>query len=217
MKRVLCLLAALLLLAATSGCKDKSNPKITRINVSETCGVVPLEVEVYGAASGGNESGDATGGVNNLTYTWDFGDGTSSTSIAYHEYTQPGMYTITLTVSDDDGGKDSSSVMVQAIGDSLAVEASFAPAAVTTATPVDFDFRASSCAINPDVPDDYVRLNPMWTVFDPALPDGQAVYHDRAPRHQFADPGTYDVRLNVYYPAWDVYRNVDLQVEVAAP
>src|SRR5690606_23324322 len=46
-------------------------------------------------------------GVNDtLTYTWDFGDGTPTVSGANvtHAFADEGVYTVTLTVSDGDGG-----------------------------------------------------------------------------------------------------------------
>jgi hypothetical protein len=46
----------------------------------------------------------AQGSSTNLTFAWDFGDGTttspSSNPIAYHPYTASGSYTVTVTVSD---------------------------------------------------------------------------------------------------------------------
>ncbi|MCO4769605.1 MAG: PKD domain-containing protein [Deltaproteobacteria bacterium] len=47
-------------------------------------------------------------GVNDvLTYSWDFGDGTSGTgNSAFHAYTEDGVYTVTVTVDDGDGGTD---------------------------------------------------------------------------------------------------------------
>ncbi|MFC1488077.1 PKD domain-containing protein [Thermoproteota archaeon] len=39
-----------------------------------------------------------------ISYTWSFGDGTAETGIVVtHTYTEPGFYSITLTVSDNDG------------------------------------------------------------------------------------------------------------------
>lgn len=43
----------------------------------------------------------ATGGADDLTYTWDFGDGTTSTGdAAAHQYLIPGRYTVKLTASN---------------------------------------------------------------------------------------------------------------------
>lgn len=215
MKRLMSLLAALLVLTAFAGCKDETEPEITRINVSQDCGVVPLSVEVYGAASGGDESGDPTGGVNNLEYRWDFGDGTAATSIAYHEYATPGDYTITLTVTDPAGKTAKDEVMVSAIADSLTMSATMTPdTGIDVTTPVTFNFRAGSCAVDPDLDDDYVKLAPTWRVTDPAFPDGVAVYYGRTPTHTFSAPGTYDVHLNVHFAEWAVFRNLTMQVTV---
>ena len=42
-----------------------------------------------------------------VSYLWDFGDGTSGTgAIVNHSYLESGVYTTTLTVTDDDGGTD---------------------------------------------------------------------------------------------------------------
>ncbi len=47
-------------------------------------------------------SGDSDGSIS--AYAWDFGDGQSGTGVnASHEYAAPGSYTVTLTVTDDDG------------------------------------------------------------------------------------------------------------------
>jgi len=222
MKHLICLLLVLLVATVFAGCKEETSPKITRINVSQDCGVVPLRIEVYGTASGGDESGDPTGGVNNLDYVWDFGDGTGATSISYHEYTTPSppdsFYVITLTVTDPDGKTDKSQAEVVAIADSLHIEATMTPdTGITTATPVMFDYTAKTCGVDPDFDQDYVKLSPAWHVMDPAFPDGEVVYYGRTPTHTFAAPGTYDVRLNVFYAEWSVYRNVDLQVTVTGP
>ncbi len=59
-----------------------------------------------------NESSYDTDGYI-ISYLWEFGDGQNSTEqMAEHVYTGPGTYTVTLTVTDDKGGTDSTSAEI---------------------------------------------------------------------------------------------------------
>ena len=55
-------------------------------------------------------------GNDTLTYTWDFGDGspsvTSDQSSVTHTYTDGGIYTVTLTISDERGGSTTDTLQV---------------------------------------------------------------------------------------------------------
>ena len=58
----------------------------------------PAEIVMFN----GNGSTDADGTI--VTYLWDFGDGSSASGQSVtHQYTTGGAYTVTLTVTDDDG------------------------------------------------------------------------------------------------------------------
>ncbi len=60
----------------------------------------------------GAQSLDRDGNV--TKYSWNFGDGTSSLGIqASHTYKSLGLFTTTLTVTDDDGASSSASVLIQ--------------------------------------------------------------------------------------------------------
>lgn len=48
-----------------------------------------------------------------VSYAWDFGDGaTASGAVVRHAYGSPGVYTVTLTVTDNDGTSDSDTLVV---------------------------------------------------------------------------------------------------------
>lgn len=64
----------------------------------------------------GSSSTDSNG--DELSYSWEFGDGSSATGEnVSHSYTDPGDYTVTLTVDDGNGGTDTNtqSITVEAV------------------------------------------------------------------------------------------------------
>ncbi len=209
---LLLLIVFLLMFVLLSGCKDDPKPQFTRIQVTPACGVAPMQVEGYAIVTGGNESGSATGGNNNLDISWDFGDGNSSnTSLAYNQYNQPGDYTVTASAKDPDGAVAVTSFPVRVLADSLVINAfSNAGEATTTADTIQFDLRAESCDINPDNVGDYVKMIYRWRMGDA----GHHVYTSRNPVFRYSQPGEYTVRLAVTYPAWAVTRYDVLNVTV---
>ena len=212
MKRTILFLAAAAVALAVFGCSDENKPTITRLIASPTCGVAPLAIEVYGVASGGNETGPATGGNNNLEFTWDFGDGTSSTSISYHTYQNPGRYVIRLHVEDPDGNSAEDTVSVYVIPDSLIINAFVEPTGpVTTADTLHFDFTAESCGVDPASTTDRASyVTQRWNMGD------GTVYTGPSPRHTYAEPGSYEVVLTASYTGWAVTRRTTLTVDVTA-
>ncbi len=62
----------------------------------------------------GEQSYDPDGSID--SYLWEFGDGTTGSDVnVTHTYLAPGQYTITLTVWDDAGATDSSSVELRVV------------------------------------------------------------------------------------------------------
>lgn len=219
-------LPALLMLAllAVTGCDDETEPEFTRVVVSPQCGVVPLEIEGYAAASGGNEGGDPTGGNNNLEITWNFDDGaSSSTSIAYHIYDEAGDYLIEVTAKDPDGKTAQAFVPVTVRADTLDVAAGSNfhgdlinpgdEGIVETGQLIFFDVTASACGIDPQVDDDYRQLSFVWSMNDGT---GQE-YYTRRPVYSFDTAGEYTVNVAVALPALACTRHSSLTFTVVDP
>ena len=71
---------------------------VVAISANPVSGSAPLMVDF---------SSTVTGGEAPFTYAWDFGDGGNSPAAnPSHTYTIPGMFTITLQVTDNDGDFD---------------------------------------------------------------------------------------------------------------
>ena len=71
-------------------------------------GIAPLLVNFDGSASH-----DPDGEI--ISYDWDFGDGTiGSEDTVSHTFSDPGVYTVTLTVTDDQGATGSDTIQITA-------------------------------------------------------------------------------------------------------
>lgn len=112
---------AVALLALSAGCEEDSVPQITQFEAEPSCDIITshddgdyLEVRFFARASGGNGKSDPTGANSPLDWNWEFGDGAGAGNIVnpVHRYTEPGEYTIRLTVTDDDGDTDEQTVRI---------------------------------------------------------------------------------------------------------
>ena len=134
----------------------------------------------------GSGSTDPDGSI--ATYSWSFGDGTGDTGVvAWHRFTAPGTYLVTLTVQDDDGVNDSTSQAIQVGATNLPPTAAFtySPASLGVAEWGRFDGTGSSD------PDGTIS-GYTWSFGDGTSPVGGSIVY-----HQFAAPGTYLVTLTV--------------------
>ena len=85
-----------------------NRPPVAVVSSSPTPASGPAPLRVGFSSEG---SMDADG--DSITYSWDFGDGAISTeSDPLHEYSAPGSYTATLTVSDGRGGLGSAAIEI---------------------------------------------------------------------------------------------------------
>ncbi|MGH2948247.1 MAG: PKD domain-containing protein, partial [Solirubrobacteraceae bacterium] len=81
---------------------------VARASASRDSGPTPLEVSFTGETSS-DPDGDE------ITFLWDFGDGATSEEVnPTHTFTEPGVYTVRLTVTDSTGRSSSSNVTITA-------------------------------------------------------------------------------------------------------
>ncbi len=94
------------------GATDVNNTTVTVLNVPPTADAGPDQTVYAGDLVIFN--GSVTDpGCDNLTYEWEFGDGTNATGMnTTHIYFDKGNYTVTFTVTDDDGGVGTDTVII---------------------------------------------------------------------------------------------------------
>jgi PKD repeat protein len=137
------------------------------------------------AAFSGSQSIDTASDKPLLTYHWDFGDGTFGNGIGTsHVYTKAGTYTVTLTVTDNDGATDA---------DALTVTVSnVAPTAnAGSDQTVNEDETVFFAGTASDTPTDKQTLQYSWTFGDGSIGTG------RNPVHSYPSAGEYIVTLTV--------------------
>jgi len=90
------------------------------INVTpSTTGIAPFTVYFDASQSSVADGGEGCGSCSIVSYSWNFGDGTTGTGMTIsHEYTAAGTYIVVLTVTDSNGNKgyDSETIKVNAAG-----------------------------------------------------------------------------------------------------
>ena len=88
------------LMVARSSGQTQNQPPTARLSATPTSGPAPLTVS-FDASGSDDPDGDA------LTYEWNFGDGTQiggQTPTVDHTFGTAGAYSVSLTVSDGQGG-----------------------------------------------------------------------------------------------------------------
>ncbi|MED5498243.1 MAG: PKD domain-containing protein, partial [Candidatus Thermoplasmatota archaeon] len=115
MRRAVAMLAVLLASLALPGCMEALD---LTVNPKAELDVYPAVIQEGEMVTLDARTSDAVEGV--LTeYIWDFGDGTTATTVigfTSHRYTAFGIYTVSVTVVNDQGGEDESSSLVTVNG-----------------------------------------------------------------------------------------------------
>jgi len=106
----------LVFLVIFPGCGGITTPGISQdtlsaaIAANPTSGEAPLEVTFDASGS------SAAQGNEIVSYKWDFGDSkTGEGGTVYHGFDSPGNYPVVLTISDNKGAVDTSSVIIKVI------------------------------------------------------------------------------------------------------
>ncbi len=154
-------------------------------------GSTPLSASATGSPTNGNApltenfTGSATGGTAPYTFSWNFGDGTTSTTQnPSHTYNAAGTFTATLTVTDSAAKTATSQVTttVSAIGNPLAATASATP--TSGQVPLSVAFSGTGTGGTP-------AYSFSWNFGDGTTSTTQN------PSHTYNNPGTFTATLTV--------------------
>lgn len=158
----------------------------------------PYDATINGGNKNGDEdqnltfsatAQDTASDAATLLFLWDFGDGQHGNGQnSFHTYTRQYNYTVILTVMDDDGATDVTSINVTITN--RAPIARITPLSPTTIQPggtVILSAHTSS-----DTPSDFPGLEYEWEFGDNSPTDDEIVTS-----HTYNAPGTYQVNLTV--------------------
>lgn len=141
----------------------------------------PLEPTTADTVIFTDSSTDPDGSI--ISWYWDFGDGTDSTQQNPTHAFDNGVYTVTLTITDDDGATDSALEILSVLNLEPIADFEFSPIDPSTVDTVSFTDLSSD-------PDGSI-ISWDWNFGDGGSSTTQH------PTHNYADDGTYVITLTV--------------------
>ncbi|UCE73791.1 MAG: PKD domain-containing protein [Methanomassiliicoccales archaeon] len=128
---------------------------------------------------------DSLSDIDTLTYSWNFGDGTTGYGKdVIHVYTDEGIYTVTLTVTDTHGGAGTDTITVSVINPPPSADAGWVQYG-------DEDSTVNFYGTGLDTPSDQSSLTFSWEFGDGSMGSGQTQ------SHTYSLAGAYMVTLTV--------------------
>jgi PKD repeat protein len=148
-------------------------------DASVTTGVTPLDVQFTDRSDG---RGRAI-----ISRLWNFGDGQTSSAVnPSHQYTNPGTYSVTLTISTSAGfDTEIKSNFITVTAPAVAPTANFAASTTSGSAPFTVSFTDTSIAGSEAI------TSRTWDFGD----GGSSI--EQNPSHTYTEPGVYTVSLTV--------------------
>lgn len=158
-----------------------NRPPVAQFTADAISGDAPLTIQ-FDASGSSDPDNDA------LSYSWNFGDGTTATGVGIsHVYTEPGIYQVTLMVSDGSlNDTETASVTVNDPDTSVIVTASFVSSNTGGDAPQTISFDASASTSS-----DGGTLSYSWDFGDNSSATGVIA------SHEYTSAGSYTVTLTV--------------------
>lgn len=158
---------------------DPNNAPNASFDYSPTA---PITYDVVTFDAGSSSDGD--GYIS--THEWDFGDGDTSSGVsASNTYTETGDYTVTLTVTDNDGATDTTQRTVSVGNTGPTASFSYSPTSPLTNESISFDASSSTDG------------NGVITSYEWHFGDGSTA-SGRTPTHSYSYDGEFTVYLEVH-------------------
>jgi len=172
-----------------------TNGVLADFTANPTSGPAPLAVQF-------TDSSTASAPSTITNWSWDFGDGSSSTAQSpSHTYNNAGTYMTTLTVTGSQGGSSSKSHVV-VVGNSSAPVANFTANPTSGLAPLAVQFTDTSTGS---------VTSWAWTFGDGGSSAAQN------PSHTYNNPGTYTVTLTVTGPGGSDSKIGTIKATTTAP
>jgi len=130
---------------------------------------------------------DSPSDIDDLTFTWDFGDGnTAQGENILHFFPSSGDYIVNLTITDDNGAEGYDEIMIEVINVKPTAKIMLDKRSAVTNMQILFDASGST-----DTPSDLANLTYSWKFGNGDTSDEIAV------NHSYSHPGTYRITLVV--------------------